>query len=543
MTDIDENPQPDVEVAVIGGGLSGIAAAVNLKRAGIDDFVVIERADDIGGTWRDNIYPGVAVDIPSITYQFSFYRNPDWSRVFAPGAEVHAYHLRVVDHFGLRPKFRFGREVRSEVWDEGQRCWRLETEDGETVTARFVISALGPFINPKPIGNGIQGFDDFDGDVVVPARWPGDFDIRGRRVAVIGTGATGVQLAGDIADDVAAMAVFQRTPVYCVPKPDFVVPPWMRSVLRLPGVGAGVHGIALLVLQIATWLLIQTPGALMRPLMRAFDSATRRLYRRYLRAVVDDQDTADRLTPTFGLLGNRPTLNSTFPRAFNKPGVELVTAPIDRVVANGVRTVGGELFECDCIISATGWELFSEPATYPVGRVVGADGIDLGQWWGENGMQAYESVAVPGFPNRWIIVGPYSWTGTGWHGLAENAVHHAVRAIVLARQRGADRMEVRAEALRRFMRLMWRNGANLRYYFTELNRGVHSYFVNSAGEIPILRATTIFAARRASRRFPPSDYEYSVPRERSGQMNQESEQVSVGEMRCRRDSSEVKVHG
>ncbi|MFV8310964.1 flavin-containing monooxygenase [Mycobacteroides chelonae] len=506
-----QRPRPDVEVAVIGGGLSGIAAAVSLKRAGISDFVVIERAADIGGTWRDNTYPGVAVDIPSIAYQFSFYRNPNWSRVFAPGAEVHAYHLDVVDHFEIHTHFRFGREVLSEVWDEEQRWWRLELEGGDTLTARFVISALGPFINPKPVGNGIEGFEDFEGDVLLPAHWPDGYEVRGKRVAVIGTGATGVQLAGHIADEVQAMAVFQRTPVYCVPKPDFAIPRWLRAALRVPGVSTGMHGIGLGIVHVLSWLLLNIPGAVMRPLMRGFDSGARRLYRKYLRAVVNDPLTADRLAPTFGLFGNRPTLNSTFPRAFNQPGVDLVTVPIDRVVPRGVRTGDGTVFECDCIISATGWQLFSEPATYPSGRVVGVDGVDLGQWWGENGMQAYESVAVPGFPNRWIIVGPYSWTGTGWHGLAENAVRHAVRAIGLARQRGADRMEVRRDALRRFMNLMWRNGENLRYYFTELNRGVHSYFVNSAGEIPILRATSILAARRASRSFPADDYEFAAP--------------------------------
>lgn len=503
-------PHPDTEVAVIGGGLSGIAAAVRLKQAGIRDFTVIERADDVGGTWRDNTYPGVAVDIPSLAYQFSFYRNPNWSRIFAPGAEVHAYHLDVVEHFGIRPNFRFGSEVLSEVWDEEQQWWRLELAGGQTLTARFVISALGPFINPKPVGNGIEGFDDFAGDVLLPAHWPDGYEVRGKRVAVIGTGATGVQLAGHIAGEVQSMAVFQRTPVYCVPKPDFGVPRWLQKVLGFPGVSTVVHGIALGVVNVAALLLMKTPGAIMRPLMRGFDSVVRRLYRKYLRAVVKDPSTAERLAPSFGLFGNRPTLNSTFPRAFNQPGVELVTVPIDRIVPEGVRTVDGSVFECDCIVSATGWQLFSEPSTYPSGRVVGVDGVDLGQWWGENGMQAYESVAVPGFPNRWIIVGPCSWTGTGWHGLAENAVRHAVRAIDLARQRGAARMEVRREVLQRFMDLMWRNGANLRYYFTELNRGVHSYFVNSAGEIPILRATSLLAARKASRSFPPDDYEFEA---------------------------------
>ncbi|GAB17233.1 putative flavin-containing monooxygenase [Gordonia effusa NBRC 100432] len=508
LTQPETAPSPDHHVVVIGAGLSGIASAVRLQQAGIDDFIVIDRADDLGGTWRDNTYPGVAVDIPSLAYQFTFHRNPNWSRVFAPGAEVHQYHLDVVEHFGLRPHFRFRVEVTSEQWDDEASLWRLHLADGTSITARFVISAVGPFINPKPDGSGIPGFEDFDGIVAVPARWDASYDLNGKRVAVIGTGATGVQLAGHVAPDVASMTVFQRTPVYCVPKPDFPIPRVVQLVFRLPGVGAALNAIGLAGAHIGLWFVINTPGAIIRPLMRGFDKVVRGLYRQYLRRIVDDPETADQLTPTFGIFGNRPTLNSTFPKAFNLPDVNLCTTAIERVTPKGIRTVDGTEHEFDYIIAATGHELFSEPSSYPKGRVVGVNGTDIGEWWAEHGMQAYESVAVPEFPNRWVIVGPYSWTGTGWHGLAENAVTHIVRAISLADARGATRMEVRPTALKRFTDLMLRQGRHLKFYFTELNHGIHSYWVNSAGDIPILRATTILAARRASRAFPEDDYSY-----------------------------------
>ncbi|MEC4614955.1 MULTISPECIES: flavin-containing monooxygenase [Tsukamurella] len=499
---------PDHHVVVIGAGLSGIAAAVRLQEAGINDFVVVDRADDLGGTWRDNTYPGVAVDIPSIAYQFTFHRNPNWSRVFAPGSEVQQYHQDVVDHFGLRNHLRFRTEVLAEKWDDENHLWRLPLADGDVLTARFVISAIGPFINPKPAGNGIPGFDDFLGTVAVPARWDPSYDLTGKRVAVIGTGATGVQLAGHVAPDVAAMTVFQRTPVYCVPKPDFRIPSALRLLLRVPGVAAALNTIGLIGAHLGLWLVINTPGFVVRPAMRLFDRVMRRAYRGYLGAILDDPATADALTPSFGMFGNRPTLNSSFPRAFNLPTVELCTTAIDRVVPQGIRTVDGTVHEFDYIVSATGHELFSEPSSFAQGRVVGVDGADLGRWWNENGMQAYESVALPLFPNRWMIVGPYSWTGTGWHGLAENAATHIVRAISLADARSATRMEVQPAALQRFTALMLRQGRHLKYYFTELNKGVHSYWVNSAGEIPILRATTILAARKASRAFPADDYSY-----------------------------------
>ncbi|NMN95532.1 flavin-containing monooxygenase [Antrihabitans stalactiti] len=502
-------PQPDYEVVVIGAGVGGICAGVRLKQAGIDNFLIVDRADDLGGTWRDNTYPGVAVDIPSIAYQYTFDRNPNWSRVFAPGAEVQAYHNRVVDKFGLRPHFRFRADVQAERWDDDMHYWHLTLGDGSQLTARFVVSAVGPFLNPKK-SPGLAGLESFSGVKVVPSQWQPEHDIRGKRVGVIGTGATGVQLAGHIAAEVESMVVFQRTPVYCVPKPDFAIPRPVRFALHVPGLSAGIHGIAQAVMQIGTVALFYTPARLMQPAMRGFDRTSRRLYSAYLRRVVDDPTTAAKLLPNFGPFGNRPTLNSSFPRAFNRDNVTLETTPIERIVPEGVKTTDGTVHEFDYLVTAVGWELFSEPTSYARGRVVGSRGADLGEFFTSNGMKAYESVAVPGFPNRWIIVGPYSWTGNGgWHGLVENAVTHVVRAIRLAGDRGATRTEVRPAALDRFHARMLHRGRNLKYYFTELNAGVHSYWVNADNEIPILRASTILQARRASRSFPADDYTYS----------------------------------
>lgn len=498
---------PEHHVVVIGSGVGGLCAGVRLKQAGIEDFVIIDRAADLGGTWRDNVYPGIAVDIPSVIYQYSFFRNPHWSRVFAPGDEVQAYHQRVAENFGLRPHFRFGVDVRSEEWDEEQHHWRLNLADGSVMTARFVISAIGPFFDPKE--SGIKGIESFKGTRVTPSQWLPEHDVRGKRVAVIGTGATGVQLSGAIADDTASLVVFQRTPVYCIPKPDFRIPAIAQWALRIPGLTAAIEWGALVGGSVGLWFLINTPGVVMRPLMRLFDRAGRALYGAYLRAVVKDARVARDLLPSFGPLGNRPTLNSAFPRVFNKPHCDLVTTPIDEVVPEGVRTTDGTVYEADFLITATGFDLFSEPASYKRGRVIGAEGRDLGDFFNTHGMQAYESVSITGFPNRWIIVGPYSWTGNGgWHGLADTAVTHIVRAISLARERHATRMEVRQEALDRFHQSMLRNGRNLKYYFTELNRGVRSYWKNADDDVPLLRPTTTLQARRAARSFPAVDYVY-----------------------------------
>lgn len=230
------------------------------------------------------------MDIPSVIYQYSFFRNPHWSRVFAPGDEVQAYHQRVAENFGLRPHFRFGVDVRSEEWDEGQHHWRLNLADGSVMTARFVISAIGPFFDPKE--SGIKGIESFKGTRVTPSQWLPEHDVRGKRVAVIGTGATGVQLSGAIADDTASLVVFQRTPVYCIPKPDFRIPAIAQWALRIPGLTAAIEWGALVGGSVGLWFLINTPGVVMRPLMRLFDRAGRALYGAYLRAVVKDARVA-----------------------------------------------------------------------------------------------------------------------------------------------------------------------------------------------------------------------------------------------------------
>jgi cation diffusion facilitator CzcD-associated flavoprotein CzcO len=210
--------EPEHEVAIIGAGLGGIGAAIALGRAGLSDYVVLERASDIGGTWRDNTYPGIAVDIPAQAYQFSFELKPDWSRVFAHGEEVKAYIDHCADRYGLRARIRLDAEVLSREWDEQAHLWRLNTPRGET-SARFVISAVGAFVNPKPVA--IEGVEDFEGTVLRSAAWDHSVSLEGRRTAVVGTGASAVQIIPEIAPLVQRLDVYQRTPIWVFPKLDY----------------------------------------------------------------------------------------------------------------------------------------------------------------------------------------------------------------------------------------------------------------------------------------------------------------------------------
>ena len=320
---------PDHHVAVIGAGPGGIATGVFLKRAGIEDFVMLDRADAVGGSWRDNDYPGIGVDVPSLAYQYSFARNPRWSRVFAKGDEVLAYHEGVVRRFGLERHLRLETDVVRQVWDDESHLWRLEIADGREITARFLITAVGAFINPID-DPGIPGLADFKGKLQRPTDWDHDYDLGGKRVAVIGTGASSVQITPKIAQEVRHLTVFQRTPVWCLPKPDFEVPRAVQDLLRVPGVAAGLHGAVLTAANVASRALVSTPTRLASPLMRAIDDGARRAYRAYLAREIEDPATAEALAPDYGPFAKRPTISNTFLQAFNRDNVELVTEPIER---------------------------------------------------------------------------------------------------------------------------------------------------------------------------------------------------------------------
>ena len=498
------------EVAIIGAGPGGIAAGVKLRAAGIDDFVVLERSDDVGGSWHENHYPGLGVDIPAIAYQYSFARNSKWSRMFPLGAEVKQYHADVARRFGIYERVRFGSTVEREEWDDDGRFWRLHLEDGSEVTARYLISAVGAFVRPKA-DSGIPGQNSFKGKIQRPSSWDDDYDMTGKTVAVIGTGASAVQIIPAIAPQVRQLNVFQRTPVWSIPKPDFTVPPAMQRVLGVPGVQPALHGSALVVIDLLLRAVIKSPGRVIHPVMDRFDAACLAGYRQYLKRVVTDSDTRAKLTPNFGVLAKRPTMSNSYLRAYNRDNVSLITTPIDKITPTGVKTRDGALHKVDVIVLATGYEVFSDPETYRPGTILGRNGFDLAKFYNEEGLQAYESVSVHGLPNRWTLVGPYSWTGSGWHAFVEMTAGHAVRAIAESRRRGAVVCEIRKEAADAYHERIYRQGESLRYYLADLNGHVPTYYRNSQGDSTYVRPSSFFEARRGNRKFPLDDYKFETP--------------------------------
>ncbi|WP_194832925.1 NAD(P)/FAD-dependent oxidoreductase [Nocardia sp. XZ_19_369] len=507
---MNDTAEPQYEVAVIGAGPGGIAAGVKLRHAGIDDFIVLERSDEVGGSWHENHYPGLGVDIPALAYQYSFARKANWSRVFPLGPEVKQYHVDVANRFGVRERVRFGAEVDREEWDDDSGYWKLRLTDGSVVTARFVISAVGAFVRPKD-EVGIPGTRSFKGKVLRPSDWDHDYDLSGKTVGIIGTGASAVQIIPSIAPEVGQLTVFQRTPVWSLPKPDFRIPVALQRVLGVPGIQPMLNGGALVVVDLALRAIVGLPGGVVHPVMDRFDAVCQALYRRYLARVITDPTTREALTPNFGLVAKRPTLSNSYLRAYNRDNVALVTTPIEKITPTGVRTDDKALHRFDALILATGYEVFSDPETYRPGTVLGRNGFDLAKFYSEEGLQAYQSVSVHGLPNRWTLVGPYSWTGSGWHAFVEMTADHAVRAIGEARRRGAVWCEVRKEAADAYHREIHRRGESLRYYLADLNGHVPTYYRNSQGDSTYVRPSGFFEARRGSRRFPLDDYHYQVP--------------------------------
>lgn len=496
--------QPDHHVAIIGAGLGGIGMGITLNRAGIDDYVICERAHDIGGTWRDNTYPGIAVDIPAQAYQFSYELNPDWSRAFAPGQEVKAYIDRIADRYDVRRHVRLGCEVTERVWDEHEQLWRLRTDGGE-ITARFVVSAIGAFVDPKPVD--IAGVDDFGGEVIHSARWNHDIDLTGKRAAIVGTGASAVQIVPIVARQVHHLDVYQRTPIWVAPKFDPDTPRALRRLYRrFPAVQDVVRRVATRSIEM---LLIDVVRYHRRVPFIAHGAA-RAMRRFWYRTQVRDPETRRKLTPNYGFGCKRPSVSNTYLATFNRPNVTLVTDTIERVTEAGVRTVDGEERPVDVLILATGFRMSSDPENYRRTPVRGRDGFDLASFYAENRLASYESISIPGLPNHFMIFGPYGWTGGTWHQLVEIASAHITRVIGEADRRGATAVEVTQEATDRWTEEMRKRMATS-LFNTNHCGPAHSYYFDHHGDTPFLRPTSSADAWRSARHFPFDDYVFTAP--------------------------------
>jgi cation diffusion facilitator CzcD-associated flavoprotein CzcO len=507
---------PDVEVAIIGAGISGLGMGAALLHAGIDDFVIFERADDVGGTWRDNTYPGIAVDIPTFAYQFSYELKPDWSRFFAKGHEVKRYVDDYVEKYRLEPHLRLASEVASRTWDEDAHLWRLAV-NGEEVTARFVVSAIGAFVDPKPPG--LEGLDGFDGKVIHSARWDHEYDLAGKRVAIVGTGASAVQIIPEIAREVGRLDVYQRTPIWISPKFDPEIPGWLQSVFRrAPIVQRGFYEGCSAVVEFLLTFMVVNYGRFSAPV-----HAAEARCRRWLETSVEDPEVRAKLTPDYNLGCKRPSISNTYLRAFNREHVELVTDGIERITPTGIRTVDGTEREVDAIVLATGFRLASDPENFRRTPVRGRDGFDLATHYERDRLKSYEGISMPGLPNHFMMFGPYAFTGAAYHVLVQNTSRHVVRVLRECRRRGATAVEVTPEATERFFAMIERRLEGSLWEAGSCATA-NSYYYDHHGDTPYLRPTSSWQARRAAAKFPLDDYRY----ERLGDVKVGSRPLTAG---------------
>jgi cation diffusion facilitator CzcD-associated flavoprotein CzcO len=385
-----------VRVAVIGSGFGGLGAAVRLRREGITDFVVLERAATVGGTWRDNSYPGCACDVPSHLYSFSFAPNPDWPRTFSGQEKIQDYLEHVADVFRIRPHVRFECEVLEARWDADSSHWVLETSQG-SLTADVVVSATGPLSDPKVPD--IPGLDSFGGKVFHSARWDHDYDLRGKRVAMVGTGASAIQIVPAVQKDVGRLTLFQRTPPWVMPRADRAITKAERWLHRqLPFTTQARRGLLWGIRELQVQAFTKRPDEL---------GLVEQIARRNMHRAVKDPVLRAKLTPDYRIGCKRILLSNTYYPALAQPNVDVVAAGLKEVRGNTLVGADGSEAEVDAIIFGTGFHVTDMPIAE---RVYGVDGVSLAQSW-KDGMRALRGATAAGFPNFMTVIGPNTGLG------------------------------------------------------------------------------------------------------------------------------------
>ncbi|MBF6170258.1 flavin-containing monooxygenase [Nocardia blacklockiae] len=490
---------PQYDAVVVGAGFGGMGAGIELDRLGLGNFVILEREADLGGTWHVNRYPGLAVDIASVTYSYSFEPNPYWSRLFAPGAELKRYAEHVADKYDLRRRMRFGQTVGGARWDEEQRHWVVSVEGGESLTARYLLAATGflsqPYTPPFP------GIDSFEGKILHTTAWEEGVDLTGRKAAIIGTGATAVQLVPEAAKRVAELTVFQRTPIWVVPKVDTRIPkPVQELFARVPLTQKAARLVNTGALE-----LLMVSGVLHYKQAKFGNKAAALLAKAHLRAQVDDPETRRKLTPDYDFGCKRPTFSNTYFKTFNEPHVRLETESIDHLESDGIVTADGRKTEIDTLILATGFNLWD--VNFPALEIIGRDGVNLGKFWRDNRFQAYEGITVPKFPNFLSLNSPYSYSGLSYFTTIEAQMKHMGRLFGELFRRGEEVFEVTEQANARFLDYVTRKLGSSVFYGGDCATA-RSYYFNQHGEAALLRPNSTLTTHREAVSFPLDDYTY-----------------------------------
>ncbi len=480
------------DIAIVGSGFSGLGMAIRLKQAGIDDFVVLERADEVGGTWQANTYPGCACDVPSHLYSFSFAPNPEWTQTYSPQPEIWAYLRRCADEFGIRPHLRLGCAVEGATWLEAGRRWELETSQG-TLRARVLVAGMGPLTEPRIPD--IPGLDDFEGDVFHSARWNHDVDLAGKRVASIGTGASAIQYVPEIQPQVERLHVFQRTPPWVVPHSNRPIAERERRLFRaLPAAQRLMRAAVYMTREVLVLGFVKRPR-----LMRVLE----RIARKHIDHEVSDPELREKVTPDYTIGCKRILPSNDWYRALSQPNVDLVTEGVSEVRPRSIVAADGSERAVDAIVFGTGFVVTDIPAAH---RVRGRDGVLLADRW-QGSPRAHVGTTIAGFPNLFFLAGPNTGLGhTSMVYMIESQIAHVMAALRLMRERGADTIEVRAEAQERFNAALDR-----RMQRTVWTTGCASWYLDATGRNSTLWPDWTWRFRRRAGRLDPGEYRLDAP--------------------------------
>ena len=478
-----------VETLVVGAGFAGLGTAIKLDEHGFGDFLVLDKGASVGGTWRDNTYPGAACDVPSQLYSFSFAPNPDWSRSFSPQPEIHAYLEHTAREAGVLDRFRLGVTVQDLVWDEHDQVWQVSTDHGD-VTADTVITGSGGLSEPRLPD--IAGIESFGGEIFHSARWNHDYDLTGKRVAVIGTGASSIQIVPEIAEQVAHLDVYQRTAAWVMPRKDrgytalerfgFRHVPFLQKAYRT-GIYWGRECFV--------------PGFTVNPKLAA---PAKKLALRNIERGISDPELRKAVTPNFQIGCKRILISNTYYPALARDDVDLVTDGIAEITPSGIVTRDGVTRAVDAIIVATGFYTTEQPIAQ---HIKGRDGRTLADAWSEQGMSAYKGTTIAGFPNLFQIVGPN--TGLG-HSSMVFIIESQIAYILSALQRMGERqiatVEPRPEAQR-----AWNEDLHRRMQRTVWNTGgCASWYIDDHGRNTTLWPRTTFKFRELLKEFDLDQY-------------------------------------
>ena len=478
-------------VVVVGAGFAGIGMAARLRSLGIDDFVVLERGNDLGGTWRDNSYPGCCCDVPSNLYSYSFALNPDWSRVFPSQAEIWDYLRDCVDRFDVGGHLRYGQTVAEARWDEATRHWSVRVAGGDEYRAPVLIWATGPLSEPSIPD--FPGLSEFRGKVFHSARWEHGFNLTGKRVCVVGTGASAVQFVPQIAPVVEHLYLHQRTPPWIVPRRDHGVSrPLKLAYRKVPA------------LQRLSRLRIYVTFELLLSVFvgrgRRRRSAVRKVALGHLRKQVPDEALRAKLTPDYEPGCKRLLLSDDYYPALTRPNVELVDSPVASFTAHEVVARDGIARPVDVVIMGTGFEAAEPPYAE---HIVGKDGARLSDVWKTTGAQAYLGSTVAGFPNLFLMIGPNSTLAhNSMIYMIESHINYIAGALAFMARPGVHEVEVKPGVERRYNQ---RLQARLEHSVW-VEGGCGSWYLDHLGRNTTLWPDHTWKFRRLTRLFHPGEY-------------------------------------